>query len=131
MVGHSALDTVVGNNGSVTTGIRAPGARPKLDQICAEAVDLARDAITDDVAGPYIQAVAEGERLVTHYFECVMPAYRGWRCTSSTACRRAAYSDSSTPLARNAKGSHTSAASRSVFGMSNASEADVSQTKSE
>src|SRR5262249_9306463 len=74
-----------GNKGSVTAGIRAPGARPKLDQICAEAVDLAREAITDDVAGPYIEPVAEGERLVTHYFECVMPAYRGWRWAVTVA----------------------------------------------
>jgi hypothetical protein len=48
-------------------------------------VDLARDAVTEDVAGPYIEAVAEGERLVTHYFECLMPGYRGWRWAVTVA----------------------------------------------
>ena len=51
----------------------------KLDQICAAAVDLARAAVTEDVAGDYLEAVAEGERVVTHYFECNLPGYRGWR----------------------------------------------------
>ncbi len=67
------------------TAIRAAGARAKLDQTCADAVDLARDAVTEDVAGPYIEAVAEGERLVTHYFECLMPGYRGWRWAVTVA----------------------------------------------
>nr|WP_203707591.1 DUF3027 domain-containing protein [Asanoa iriomotensis] len=54
----------------------------KLDQVCAAAVDLARAAITDvDAAevGAHLDVVAEGERLVTHYFACEMPGYRGWR----------------------------------------------------
>ena len=67
------------------TTLRATGARAKLDQTCADAVDLARDAVTEDVAGPYIEAVAEGERLVTHYFECLMPGYRGWRWAVTVA----------------------------------------------
>ncbi len=70
---------------TATTAIRAAGARAKLDQTCADAVDLARDAVTEDVAGPYIEAVAEGERLVTHYFECLMPGYRGWRWAVTVA----------------------------------------------
>ncbi|MEV4793362.1 DUF3027 domain-containing protein [Asanoa sp. NPDC049475] len=54
----------------------------KLDQVCAAAVDLAREAITEvDSAevGAHLDVVAEGERLVTHYFACEMPGYRGWR----------------------------------------------------
>jgi len=54
----------------------------KLDQVCAAAVDLARSAITEvDPAevGDHLDAVAEGERLVTHYFACEMPGYQGWR----------------------------------------------------
>ncbi|MEV0713510.1 DUF3027 domain-containing protein [Asanoa sp. NPDC050611] len=54
----------------------------KLDQVCAAAVDLARAAITEvDAAevGAHLDVVAEGERLVTHYFACEMPGYRGWR----------------------------------------------------
>ncbi len=64
---------------------RAGLVRPKLDQICADAVDLARDAVTEDVAGAYIEAIAEGERLVTHYFECAMTGYRGWRWAVTVA----------------------------------------------
>ncbi len=75
------------DNATVTTAItaRTAGARAKLDQTLADAVDLARDAVTEDVAGPYIEAVAEGERLVTHYFECLMPGYRGWRWAVTVA----------------------------------------------
>jgi hypothetical protein len=50
-----------------------------------DAVDLARNAVTEDVAGAHIEAVAEGERVVTHYFECTMPAYRGWRWAVTVA----------------------------------------------
>ncbi|GAB3217225.1 hypothetical protein GCM10027452_39920 [Micromonospora halotolerans] len=70
----------MGNNGPVT---RPASARaPRLDQVCAAAVDVARAAITEvdpaDV-GDHLQAVAEGDRLVTHYFECRLAGYRGWR----------------------------------------------------
>ncbi len=54
----------------------------RLDQICADAVGLARGAITDvdpsDI-GEHIEAVAEGDRLVTHFFESHLAGYRGWR----------------------------------------------------
>jgi hypothetical protein len=86
-VGGAAVAVRMGNNGRVTsaTTVRATGARPKLDPACAQAVDLARDAVIEDVAGPHIEAVAEGERLVTHYFECAMPGYRGWRWAVTVA----------------------------------------------
>lgn len=29
--------------------------------------------------GDHLEAVPEGDRLVTHLFECLMPGYRGWR----------------------------------------------------
>jgi Protein of unknown function (DUF3027) len=53
------------------------------DQACAEAVDLARDAVVSvagaaDV-GDHLGVQAEGERIVTHLFECADPAYTGWR----------------------------------------------------
>jgi len=53
------------------------------DQACAEAVDLARDAVVDvagaaDV-GDHLGVQAEGERIVTHLFDCADPAYHGWR----------------------------------------------------
>lgn len=54
----------------------------KLDQVCADAVEVARAAIIEaepsDV-GPYLECVAEGERLVTHFFDCRQPGYAGWR----------------------------------------------------
>ena len=54
----------------------------RLDQVCADAVGVARGAITDvepsDV-GEHLEAVAEGDRVVTHFFECHLAGYRGWR----------------------------------------------------
>jgi hypothetical protein len=67
---------------------RTSVARPKLDQTCAAAVELARASLTDEspagdgqteAVGGYVEAVAEGDRLVTHFFECLLPGYRGWR----------------------------------------------------
>jgi hypothetical protein len=53
------------------------------DQACAEAVDLARDAVVAIVGaaevGDHRGVQAEGERLVTHLFDCADPAYAGWR----------------------------------------------------
>jgi Protein of unknown function (DUF3027) len=53
------------------------------DQACAEAVDLARAAVTEvvgtDGVGEHVEAHAEGERMVTHLFTCQDPAYSGWR----------------------------------------------------
>lgn len=43
---------------------------------------MARAGITEveptDV-GEHLEVVAEGERLVTHFFECLLAGYRGWR----------------------------------------------------
>jgi hypothetical protein len=66
--------------GPVSTSPRSASARAaKIDEICAAAVDLARASITEDVAGDYVEAVAEGDRIVTHYFESNLAGYRGWR----------------------------------------------------
>jgi hypothetical protein len=51
--------------------------------MCAEAVEIARAAI-DEAAGPgqsgsHVGLMADGDRVVTHLFECLNPAYRGWR----------------------------------------------------
>ena len=61
--------------------LRTRKAEP--DEICAQAVDLAR-AAAGDVAGPgrvgdHLGADAEADRIVTHLFACLDPAYRGWR----------------------------------------------------
>jgi Protein of unknown function (DUF3027) len=57
----------------------AVSTRSKLDQVCADAVELARAAVTEEEPGPHIEAVPEGERLVTHLFACQLAGYRGWR----------------------------------------------------
>ncbi len=53
------------------------------DELCAEAVDLARDAVVAIVGaasvGEHRGVRAEGERIVTHFFDCEDPAYIGWR----------------------------------------------------
>ncbi len=53
------------------------------DEACAEAVDLARDAVVAVVGatevGDHLGVQADGERMVTHLFECADPAYAGWR----------------------------------------------------
>ena len=53
------------------------------DQSCAEAVDLARDALVAVVGaaqvGRHLGVQADGERIVTHLFDCADPAYTGWR----------------------------------------------------
>ena len=53
------------------------------DQACAEAVDLARDAVVAVVGaaqvGDHLGVHADGERIVTHMFDCADPAYTGWR----------------------------------------------------
>jgi hypothetical protein len=70
----------VRNNGPVTT--RTTTRAAKLDQVCADAVGVARGAITEvdpaDV-GDHIEAIAEGDRVVTHFFESHLAGYRGWR----------------------------------------------------
>jgi hypothetical protein len=63
------------------------------DEACAQAVDLARDAIAEIVGaekvGEHAGMEAEGDRIVTHLFACLDPAYRGWRwaVTLSRAAR--------------------------------------------
>ncbi|MGW8374366.1 DUF3027 domain-containing protein [Streptomyces sp. ODS28] len=64
-------------------------ARRAPDRLCAEAVELAREA-AEEVADPgmigeHLEAVADADRVVTHYFECLDPAYRGWRWATTVA----------------------------------------------
>jgi len=61
----------------------SPTRTREPDQACAEAVDLARDALVAIVGaeqvGGHLGVQAEGERIVTHLFDCADPAYTGWR----------------------------------------------------
>ena len=59
------------------------------DRLCAEAVDLARKAAEEvahpGMVGEHLEAVAEGARVVTHFFACREPGYRGWRWAVTVA----------------------------------------------
>lgn len=62
---------------------------PELDPACAEAIDLARTAAEAD-AGPakvggHVGAQADGDRVVTHVFATLDPAYAGWRWAVTVA----------------------------------------------
>ncbi|MFF4352166.1 DUF3027 domain-containing protein [Streptomyces sp. NPDC001530] len=68
---------------AATTRSRTP------DRLCAEAVDLARGAAEEvaapGVVGEHVGLVSEGDRVVTHFFECQEPGYRGWRWAVTVA----------------------------------------------
>ncbi|MFD5542020.1 DUF3027 domain-containing protein [Streptomyces sp. NPDC127079] len=68
---------------AATTRSRTP------DRLCAEAVDLARaaaeEAAAPGVVGEHAGVVAEGDRVVTHFFECKELGYRGWRWAVTVA----------------------------------------------
>jgi hypothetical protein len=59
------------------------------DRLCAEAVELAREAAREAAfpggIGDHLGAVAEGDRVVTHFFACLEPGYRGWRWATTVA----------------------------------------------
>jgi hypothetical protein len=59
------------------------------DELCAQAVGQAR-AAAEVTAGPglvgdHAGMVAEGDRVVTHLFDCLDPAYVGWRWAVTVA----------------------------------------------
>lgn len=60
-----------------TTGKHAP------DAVCAAAVDIARAAAVEEVdaasIGEHIGVEVDGERVLTHLFECTDAGYVGWR----------------------------------------------------
>lgn len=62
---------------------------PVPDRLCADAVDFARAAAEEAAApgevGAHVGVVAEGDRVVTHFFECEMFGYRGWRWAVTVA----------------------------------------------
>ena len=53
------------------------------DQACADAVDLARQAAEQDAGagqvGEHVGIEVEADRVLTHLFICLDPAYVGWR----------------------------------------------------
>ncbi|NSC22383.1 DUF3027 domain-containing protein [Streptomyces albus subsp. chlorinus] len=76
---------------SAATRRTSRGARSRRapDRLCAEAVELARSAAEEEAApgtvGAWIEAVADADRVVTHFFEAREPGYRGWRWAVTVA----------------------------------------------
>jgi hypothetical protein len=71
----------------VTPAIRARTKEP--DDMCVMASDLARAAATEmsgwDYVGEHVGIEADGDRVVTHLFECLQPGYVGWRWAVTVA----------------------------------------------
>ena len=59
------------------------------DAVCLAAVDLARAAAEETAGaigvGDYLGAQAEDTRVVSHFFACPHPGYRGWRWSVTVA----------------------------------------------
>ncbi|MGO0603891.1 MAG: DUF3027 domain-containing protein [Brevibacterium sp.] len=75
--------TTASAKGAKTERTRSGTEKVVLDTQLAAAIDIARTAITEvagtAVVGEHLGTVAEATRLVTHYFVCTDPTYRGWR----------------------------------------------------
>ena len=62
--------------------------KPAVDQVAAAAVDVARAAAESDVpglVGEHLGVEADDQRVVTHFFATLDPAYRGWRWAVTVA----------------------------------------------
>ena len=74
---------------AVVSTIRNRAKEP--DQVCADAVDVARQALVDeygvspDAIGNHLGVESGGDRVVTHSFECADRAYGGWRWAVTVA----------------------------------------------
>ena len=59
------------------------------DRLCAEAVELARqaaeEAVGPEAVGTHLGVQADADRVVTHSFECLDAAYRGWHWAVTVA----------------------------------------------
>jgi hypothetical protein len=70
------------NAGVTTTDEVRPHADATLDLIAAAAVDVARAGAVEEAGpqsvGEHRGAVSDGDRLVTHLFDCLDEGYRGW-----------------------------------------------------
>ncbi|XCB30797.1 DUF3027 domain-containing protein [Arcanobacterium hippocoleae] len=64
-------------------------ARVAKEKVLAEAVDAAREALSETTAekniGKHAGMWQEADRVVTHAFECLLPGYRGWYWTVTLA----------------------------------------------
>lgn len=71
------------------TSSRSKATARKADAVCVAAVDLARAAAvaleSPAAVGEHLGYEPEDERVVTHYFACLMPSYVGWRWAVTVA----------------------------------------------
>jgi hypothetical protein len=71
----------------VTTATRTRA--PKADSACVDAVDLAREALVavtgEGQVGEHLGHQADGDRVVTHLFGCLIPGYESWRWAVTVA----------------------------------------------
>jgi hypothetical protein len=82
----TALDPPAPAEAAVDTAAAIAVAEP--DEIAAAAVELARDAAEADapgLVGEHLGLAGEGQRIVTHFFATLDPAYRGWRWSVTVA----------------------------------------------
>jgi hypothetical protein len=70
-------------------GMAASTRTIKPDAACLAAVDLAHEAAVEAAGvmgvGEHLGAVAEDDRVVSHFFSCPHPGYRGWRWSVTVA----------------------------------------------
>ena len=80
---HDDLVTVVVGEGHAEVPVIAEQQTWDVDEVCAAAVDRARDALLEEadaaLIGEHTGLVADGPLVVTHYFEGHVPGYVGWR----------------------------------------------------
>ncbi len=66
-----------------------PTLTPKADAAAVAAVDVARSALLSDAppedVGDHLGTVVEGDRVVSHLFECTRRGYVGWRWSVTVA----------------------------------------------
>lgn len=64
-------------------GVTTPSRRPRADLACRDAVDVARAALLESVdadeVGDHLGYEVDGERVLSHLFDCRRPGYGGWR----------------------------------------------------
>jgi hypothetical protein len=82
----------MGHHGAMTgdeSGTTRTRATPRADSAAMAAVDAAREAllleVEESAVGDHLGAQAEGDRVVTHLFECRTPGYLGWRWSVTVA----------------------------------------------
>lgn len=83
------MTAATGSTADVEAIDDARASAGRVDAICAAAAELAREA-AQAVAGPsqvgaHLGVVADGERLATHDFACLSPAYVGWHWSVTVA----------------------------------------------